>query len=47
VRSFTAKDAKGTKEKRSFTAKDTKDAKGIIIGSRATPKVAKEPRQGW
>jgi len=27
--SFTAKDAKGTKERSSFTAKGAKDAKGI------------------
>jgi hypothetical protein len=29
MKSFTAKDAKDTKEKKSFAAKDAKDAKGI------------------
>jgi hypothetical protein len=40
-KSFTAKDAKGTKEKKSPTAKDAKGAKVTIIGrSRARPATA-------
>jgi hypothetical protein len=40
-KSFTAKDAKETKEQKSFTAKE------MIIRTTANLKVAKEMRQGW
>jgi hypothetical protein len=43
--SFTAKDAKETKEKESSTAKDAKDAKEKIIGLPAETEAREEPRR--